>query len=103
MSQTIMTKVGCAAFRDHLPPMASGVIHRFVIGEDEALRDFRPGEAEAELGDPFATLLLLRGIFPDSAGEVISELRKAVSAGDPLGESMFFLVGENSQIPVVPG
>ena len=103
MSGTITEKIGCAAFRDDLPPMTPGVIHRFVVGEDPALRAFRPGEAEAELGDPFADLLLLRGTFPSSAGEVLDELRKAAPAGDPLGERMFFLVGENSQIPVVPG
>jgi hypothetical protein len=83
--------------------MKSGVVHRFVVGEDAALREFEQDEAEAELGDPFATLLLLRGTFPTTAGDVIRELQKAVPAGDPLGEQMFFLVGENSQIPVVPG
>ena len=103
MSETITTKIGCAAFRDNLPPLTPGAIHRFVIGEDQAVREFRPGEAEAELGDPFATLLLLRGTFPTTAGEVITKLREAVPAGDPLGVNMFFLVGENSQIPVIPG
>ena len=75
MSETITTKIGCAAFRDNLPPMTPGVIHRFVVGEDQSVREFRPGEAEAELGDPFAALLLLRGTFPTTAGEVITKLR----------------------------
>src|SRR3712207_3209563 len=103
MSQPTTAKVGCAAFRDGLPPMKSGVIHRFVVGEDQALREFRAGEAEAELGDPFATLLLLRGTFPTTAGDVLRELQKAAPVGDPLGQQMFFFVGENSQIPVVTG
>lgn len=99
MDGTTTNRVGCEAFRDHLPPMTSGVIHRFVVGKDEELRAYRAGEAEAELADPFATLLLLRGVFPITAGDVLRELNQAAPAGDPLAQRMFFFVGENSQIP----
>ena len=103
MNMATTNKVGCEAFRDHLPPMASGVIHRFVVGEDDELRAYRSGEAEVELADPFATLLLLRGVFPVTAGEVLRELNQAAPAGDPLAARMFFFVGENSQIPFAEG
>jgi hypothetical protein len=83
--------------------MTSGVIHRFVVGEDDALRPYGPGEAEAELADPFATLLLLRGLFPTTAGDVLHGLEQAAPAGDPLTQRMFFFVGENSQIPFAEG
>lgn len=103
MSGPTTTKVGCEAFRDDLPPMSSGVIHRFVIGQDDELRKYEPGEAEAELADPFATLLLLQGVFPTTAGDVLRELNQAAPVGDPLAQRMFFFVGENSQIPFAEG
>lgn len=103
MSGPTTTKVGCKAFRDDLPPMTSGVIHRFVIPEDDKLRPYEPREAEAELGDPFATLLLLQGVFPTTAGDVLRELNQTAPAGDPLAQRMFFFVGENSQIPFTEG
>jgi len=69
MNGTTTNKVSCKVFRNDLPPMTSGVIHRFVVGEDAEVRAYRPGEAEAELADPFATLLLLRGVVPITAGD----------------------------------
>ena len=98
MSETVKSRLGCEAFRDDLPPLTPGVIHRFVVGEDEELRAYGPGQAEAELGDPFATLLLLRGVFPTTAGDVLRELGRAAPAGEPLANRMFFFVGENSPI-----
>jgi hypothetical protein len=103
MSETVKSRVGCEAFRDELPPMTPGVIHRYVVGEDEELRAYGPGQAEIELGDPFATLLLLRGVFPTTAGDVLQELGQAAPAGELLADRMFFFVGENSQIPFAEG
>jgi hypothetical protein len=93
----------CAAFRrlpaDALRPDA---IHRFVVGEDPRLRVLTSDEAAAELGDPFATLLLLRGVFPRTAGEVLEALDRESPAGDPLREGFVFLLGEGSQIALTP-
>ena len=97
------TDTSCAAFR-RLPPevLQPDAIHRLVVGEDVQPRVLSRAEAAAELGDPFATFLLLRGIFPRSAGQVLDELDRAVPDGDPLRDGLFFLLGEGSQIPMTP-
>jgi hypothetical protein len=88
----------CSVFNDiDLEP--DRAIHRFVVGQDAEPRVFTPEEAAEELGDPFATLLLLQGRFPRTAGEALGELRAAAGAGDALAEPEFFLLGEGSQIP----
>jgi hypothetical protein len=91
----------CAAFRN-LPPesLRPGAVHRFLVGEDAAVRVLSGQEAAAELGDPFATLLLLRGIFPKTAGEVLEALDREAPSGDRLRTGLVFLLGEGSQIPV---
>lgn len=101
MGSPAPSDTSCAAFR-RLPPesLRPGAVHRFVVGEDDAVRVLSPEEAAGELADPFATLLLLRGVFPRTAGEVLDELDRATSAGDPLRQGFFFLVGEGSQIPM---
>lgn len=98
---SVVADTSCAAFR-RLPPEAlqPNAIHRFVIGEDSELRALSREEAERELADPFATLLLLRGTFPRTAGEVLDALDRVVPEGDPLREGFFFLLGEGSQIPM---
>jgi hypothetical protein len=89
----------CAAFR-RLPPgtLRPNAIHRFVVGEDAEVRVLSTAEAARELGDAFATLLLLRGFFPSTAGEVLAALDRETSEGDPLRHGPTFLLGEGSQI-----
>jgi hypothetical protein len=77
-------------------------IHRFVVGEDREPRVLSAEDAAAELGDPFATLLLLQGSFPKTAGEVLDALDQVTPPGDRLRRTRFFLLGEGSQIPVTP-
>ena len=90
----------CRVFRRLDPAdLTPGAIHRFVVGEDTGPRVLSQHEASRELGDPFATLVLLQGTFPRTAQEVLSALDAAASPGDPLRTRMFFLVGEGSQIP----
>ena len=90
----------CRVFRRMDPgDLQPGAIHRFVVGEDAGPRVLSAEEASSELGDPFATHLLLKGTFPRTAHEVLSALDAATSPGDPLRTRMFFLVGEGSQIP----
>jgi hypothetical protein len=73
-------------------------IHRFVVGEDAGVRVLSTAEAARELGDPFASLLLLRGVFPRTAGEVLAALDRETPEGDPLRQGFTFLLGEGSQI-----
>jgi hypothetical protein len=56
-------------------------------------------EAEAELNDPFAALLLRKGTFPTTAHEVLASLDAATAPDHNLRQQMSFLVGEGSQIP----
>jgi hypothetical protein len=101
VSGPVITDTTCGAFRRLRPEsLQPGRVHRFVVGEDTAARVLTQDEAARELGDPFATLLLLRGIFPRTAGEVLEALDRAAPSGDPLRRSLFFLVGEGSQIPM---
>ncbi|SNS20998.1 hypothetical protein SAMN06893096_102516 [Geodermatophilus pulveris] len=90
----------CAAFRQ-LPPgmLQPDAVHRLVLGEDDAVRVLSAEEAAAELGDPFATHLLLRGVFPRTAGDVLTALDRATPVGHPLREELVFLLGEGSQLP----
>jgi hypothetical protein len=98
VSGPVITDITCGAFRRLRPEsLQDGRIHRFVVGEDTRVRVLDADEAARELGDPFATVLLLRGIFPRTAGEVLEALQR--EAPD-LGEPLFFLLGEGSQIPM---
>jgi hypothetical protein len=87
---------------NELSGLDDAAIHRFVVGEDRTPRVLAGDEAAAELGDPFARLLLLRGVFPDMAGEVLAALDEATEPDDPLRSNRFFLLGEGSQIPHTP-
>ena len=78
-------------------------VHRFFLGSDEHPIKLSPQEARQQLGDPFARLVLLQGVFPRTAREVLDEIEQAVPPDDPLREGQFFLVGEGSQIAPIPG
>jgi hypothetical protein len=91
---------GCAAFRG-LPPnsLKPRTIHRMIVGVDAGIQELTQDVAARQLGDPFATLLLLNGTFPNTAGDVLTALDKVTKAGDLLRERFFFFVGEATQIP----
>jgi hypothetical protein len=73
LSTAAVTDETCRAFRRlHPDALQPDAIHRLVVGEDAALGVLTPEEATAELGDPFATTLLLQGRFPRSAGDVLT-------------------------------
>lgn len=87
-----------AAARDLAAPCSPVVpeqIHRFVEGEDVCVLPMSPSEVEEELGDPFATLLLRRGTFPESTDAIVDQLRQA----DPSLIRQSYVVGEGSQVP----
>jgi hypothetical protein len=97
----VITDTSCAVFRGLAPAsLEPDRIHRFVVGADTAVQMLEHDDAAAQLGDPFATLLLLRGTFPRTAGEVLEALDAATPQGDPLRRGFIFLLGEGSQIPM---
>lgn len=93
-----MQDTSCGVFGAD-PDLDPGRIHRFVVGEDPAPRPMSAAEAEQELGDPFATLVLLAGRFPRTAEDTVEAIKEAVQDGDPLREQMSFLLGEGGKIP----
>lgn len=96
----LIQDVTCAVFSRIRGELEPNAIHRFVVGEDQAPKAMSPDEAAKELGDPVATLLLLRGTFPRTPSELLAGIDSAVTGDDPLRNQMSFLVGEGSKIPV---
>jgi len=94
-----MSATGCGVFFEThgLDPK---VIHRFVVGEDDEATAMSSEDAANELGDPFATLVLLEGTFPKTAEEAVNAVIAAAPDGDPLRKQMSFVLGEGSQIPI---
>jgi hypothetical protein len=95
---SVRPDTSCAVFARDLD-LDPNEIHRFVVGEDPKPRTMTAAEAQAELGDPFATLVLLQGKFPRKAEETLAAIKAAAGDGDPLRNQMSFLLGEGSQIP----
>jgi hypothetical protein len=88
----------CNAFNrlGGLPPDS---LSRFIVGLDRRPRPFTGDEAAAELGDPFAQLLLLRGTFPRTGEEALEQLAAAAPPGDPVAApATSFVLGEGSQL-----
>jgi hypothetical protein len=86
----------CGVF--DLQSLDDDAVHRFILGSDDHPIKLSPQEATQQLGDRFAQLLLLQGVFPRTAGQVLNEIGQAVPSGDPLRTRQFFLVGEGSHI-----
>lgn len=78
-------------------------VHRFILGSDERPHKLSQQEATQQLGDRFAQMVLLRGVFPSNAGEVLDAIEQTVPPNDPLRVHQFFLVGEGTQIAPMPG
>ena len=78
--------------------LADDTVSRFIHGIDDVPRLMSPDEITAELQDLFAVRLLSAGVFPNTAGEVLTALEQA-DPGGPLSEQSFFLVGEGGQAP----
>ena len=102
MSVTPIDDRTCRAF-DRVPSDANpGALLRFVVGEDPGPRPMSNADMAAELGDPFATLLLRAGTFPRTAEALLAGIDDATAAGDPLRSQMTFLLSEGSQLPDGP-
>ena len=79
-------------------PVVIGKIYRFIDENkpDSCVVPMDSLEIQRKLNDPFATALLRRGIFPDSA-QAISE---AIRASDLDFSQTNYIVGEGSQVPL---
>lgn len=85
---------------DH--PLPANTLHRFVQGLDSHPRPLDAEDA-ARLGDPFARLLLGRGIFPLSLHALLTELdRLNGDAAVGLPQQRVFLAADGGQIPWTP-
>jgi hypothetical protein len=92
----------CFAFERVDKPGAAELL-RFVVGEDPGPRPMTGEDIDAELGDPFAALLLRNGRFPGTAEDVVAAITEAAPESDPLSaKPMTFLLGEGSQLPGGP-
>lgn len=101
IDETPVMDESCSAFRrlpeDALVPDA---IQRMVVGEDTRIRTLSADQAAEELGDVFATGLLLQGRFPRTAEQVLEFFAGIGDAS--LSTPRFFLVGDGSKIPFTP-
>jgi hypothetical protein len=91
----------CGVF--DLQSLDDGTIHRFILGSDDLPHKLSQQEATQQLGDRFAQLVLLKGVFPSTAGKVLDDIEQAVPSDNPLRTRQFFLVGEDTQIAPIPG
>jgi len=82
-----------------LPP---GLLYRFVMGFDPAPGREMSAPERAALRDPFATLLLLRGLFPLSLRALLAALDQQNAVPDGLPEQLSFVVAEGGQIQWSP-
>jgi hypothetical protein len=99
MSNGSIAADDCQKFNkgDRLARLDPKKLHRFVVGEDEKPRPVTAAEAK-ELGDPFATLLMLKDIFPRTAGDCLKLIDTHTKKNSPLRKQMVFVLGEGSQI-----
>ena len=93
----------CADLERQSEGLDDDAVHRFILGSDDRPNKLSSQEATQQLGDRFAQLVLLKDVFPRTAGEVLNAIEQAVPSGDPLRVQQFFLVVEGSQIAPIPG
>lgn len=80
-----------------------GRLLRFIVGEDASPRPMSPQDVLAELGDPLATLLLAKGIFPTTADELLDRIDGVTPEGHTLRTERSFMLGEDSQLGLQAG
>ena len=78
-----------------LPP---GILHRFILGRDAKPVAMTNGDIEERLRDPFASLLLRRGIFPVTLTELLGALNKVNASANGVPSQRTFIVAEGGQI-----
>lgn len=90
-----------AAFADPevSAPLEAGRLYRFVLGLDERPRHMEADELSKALNDPFAEMLLKRGVFPLSLRALLAALDAVDAEPGGLPEQKSFLVADGGQIP----
>jgi hypothetical protein len=88
-----------AAFVAGAPALEERTIYRYVVNVDPAPRKMADPEVAALLQDPLATLLLRRGVFP----QTLRELLAAIDRTGALPVQRSFLVGDGGRIPFRAG
>ncbi len=79
--------------------LEAGRVYRAVRGLDELPRPMTDEELATLLRDPFAELLLKRGVFPQTLRELLAAFDSTGSEAGGLPEQTCFLVAEGGQIP----
>ena len=92
---------GLAAAAEREMSLPAGVF-RFRLGRDEGPAHMSAAEIDAELGDPFARLLLSRGILPLSLRSLLAALDVHNAAPNGLPEQRTFLAADGGKIPWTP-
>lgn len=90
--------------RDLEDPLArlDDAVYRFILGSDDRPNKLSRQEVAQQLGDRFAQLVLLEDVLPNTAGEVLDAIERAVPSDAPFRKQQFFLVGEDTQIAPIP-
>ena len=78
-------------------PVVSGEIYRFIDGLDQCLVPMDAQEIQENLNDPFATQVLRKNEFPDSAQMISDAIANAENAD--LNQTSY-VVGEGGQVPL---
>src|SRR5438876_10843775 len=91
------------AMADAIRNMAleSGRLYRFVLGVDQTPTAMTAADPDLP-HDPFAELLLHRGIFPLTLRNLLAELDKLNNQPEGLPEQKCFLAADGGQIPWTP-
>lgn len=81
-----------------LPPVSPKTINQHIVGQSPPTRGMTAEEIAKLLNDPFATLVLRRGVFPKSLSELLVALDRHNATAKGLPEQSSFLVAEGGQI-----
>ncbi|MGH2841152.1 MAG: hypothetical protein ACRDKY_10070, partial [Solirubrobacteraceae bacterium] len=98
MAVEVIADVTCAALGRISQPLDPAAVHRFLVGVDPGPVKLDGAHAAGLLGDPLATLLLLRGVLPQTGTELVEALRVAAGDADPLAQHATFVLGEGGHI-----
>lgn len=98
MAAEVIADVTCAALNRVQQPLDPTSVHRFLVGSDPGPVKLDGAEGAAQLGDPLATLLFLRGVFPRTGAELIDALATAAGDADPLAQIQSFVLAEGGDI-----
>ncbi len=98
MAVEVIADESCAALSRVTQSLDQRAVHRFLVGTDQGPVKLDDAEVTALLGDPLATLLFLRGVFPRTGAQLVDALRDAAGDGDPLARHASFVLGEGGHI-----